>query len=462
MGSGRPTFAEAPLMKLQTDRSLQATRRKILGGIGAAACLTAPSLSLAAEQILVNGRAYRKPRRPTVVILVDGFDPAYLQQGLKDGILPTFARFSAQGFAATARGVMPSFTNPNNTSVLTGTVPAVHGISGNYYLDRRSGKEVMITDASALRCDTILGAASQAGVRVAGVTAKDKLREIIGYRMKNGIVFSSQKAKDATMANAGIDNVEAFVGRKTPDQYDPDLSYFVLDAGARLLEHRAADLIYLSLSDVIQHTHAPGEPEANAFMAQIDRRIGRLVELGAVVGVTGDHGMNDKSGPDGSPNVIWLEDVLNARFGAGAARVICPINDPFVRHHGALGSFVRVYLKGDSGRLGAMMDATRALSGIELVLSGSEAATRFQTPVEYEGDFTVVSDRDTVIGSAAALHDLSGLKGRRLRSHGGLSEQHVPFLVSAPLNAAYRAKARGGDIRNFDMYDYVLNGVAVA
>ncbi len=440
---------------MKPDGVSRATRRQVLAG--AAALLSCPA-SAEAAGVSVNGRSYGKPRRPTVVICVDGFDPAYLRQGVKDGILPNLARFAAQGFAATARGVMPSFTNPNNTSILTGTVPAVHGISGNYYLDRMTGKETMITDASGLRCGTILGALSEVGVRVAGVTAKDKLRGFIGYGLKNGIVFSSEKASMATMANAGIGNVEAFVGRKTPDQYDPDLSYFVLDAGVKLLERRAADLFYLSLSDVIQHSYAPGEPEANAFMAQIDRRIGRLAELGAVVGVTGDHGMNDKSRPDGSPNVIWLEDVLNRRFGDGAVRVICPITDPFVRHHGDLGSFVRVYLKGDQVRLGAMMDATRALAGVELVLTGAEAAKRFQTPLEYEGDFAALADRGTVIGSAEALHDLSGLKGRRLRSHGGLWEQHMPFLVSAPLNAAYRAKAARGDIRNFDIYEYLLNG----
>lgn len=433
-----------------------ATRRTVLAGAGA--MLAAPALGQD-DGVAVNGRRYAKPSRPTIAICVDGFDPAYLEQGLKDGILPNLARFKAQGFAATARGVMPSFTNPNNTAILTGTVPAVNGISGNYYLDRHTGKEIMITDAGALRCGTILGALSQAGVRVAGVTAKDKLRQIIGHGMKGGIVFSSEKAHAATMANAGIDNAEAFVGRKTPDQYDPDLSYFVLDAGARLLEQRKAALIYLSLSDVIQHSYAPGAPEANAFMREIDRRIGRLVELGAVVGVTGDHGMNDKSKRDGSPNVIWLEDVLNMRFGPGSVRVICPITDPFVRHHGALGSFVRVYLRGDQARLGAMMAATRALAGIEMVLTGPEAARRFETPVEYEGDFTVLAERNTVIGSAAALHDLSGLKGRRLRSHGGLSEQHMPFLISMPLNAAYQAKARRGDIRNFDIYDYLLNGI---
>jgi phosphonoacetate hydrolase len=444
-------------MKLVRNRLSSPTRRQVLAGT--AAMLSRPAIAETADRVSVNGRGYRKPRRPTIAICVDGFDPAYLQQGLKDGILPNLDKFAAQGFAATARGVMPSFTNPNNTSILTGTVPAVHGISGNYYLDRRTGKEIMITDASALRCDTIIGTLSHAGVRVAGVTAKDKLRGFIGYRLKDGIVFSSEKAKAATLASAGIDNVEVLVGRKTPDQYDPDLSYFVLDAGAKLLERRAADLFYLSLSDVIQHTYAPGEPEANAFMGRIDSQIGRLVQLGAIVGVTGDHGMNDKSKPDGSPNVIWLEDVLNDKFGAGAVRVICPITDPFVRHHGDLGSFVRIYLKRDPGRLDAMMETTRSLPGVELVLTGTEAAKRFQTPIEYEGDFTVLADRGTVIGSAAALHDLSGLKGRRLRSHGGLSEQHMPFLISAPLNAAYQAKARRGDIRNFDIYDYLLNGI---
>ena len=229
--------------------------------------------------------------------------------------------------------------------------------------------------------------------------------------------------------------------------------------GSKLLERRAADLFYLSLSDVIQHTYAPGEPEANAFMAEIDKRIGRLVQLGAIVGVTGDHGMNDKSNPTVRPMSSGWRMCSTAGFGAGAVRVICPITDPFVRHHGALGSFVRVYLKGDQTGSAAMMETTRALPGIELVLTGAEAAKRFQTPIEYEGDFAVIANRGTVIGSAAALHDLSGLKGRRLRSHGGLSEQHMPFLVSAPLNAEYRPKAKRGDIRNFDIYDYVLNGI---
>ena len=157
------------------------------------------------------------------------------------------------------------------------------------------------------------------------------------------------------------------VGRARPDMYSADLSLFVLDAGLRLLASGAARLLYLSLSDYVQHGHAPGEPEADAFHRALDERVARFVELGAVVGLVADHGMNDK------PRVIFLEDELTRRFGAGAARVICPITDPFVRHHGALGSFVRVYAR-DGADIAAMMTASAALPGVAGVFDRAEAA----------------------------------------------------------------------------------------
>ncbi|GEP57813.1 phosphonoacetate hydrolase [Reyranella soli] len=296
------------------------------------------------NEILLNDRRYRLPTRPTVVICVDGFDPSYLERGITEGILPTFRRLQAEGFVGLADSVVPTFTNPNNASIVTGAPPSVHGISGNYYLDRETGREVMVTDAHLLRCETILGLMSQAGVRTAAVTAKDKLRKMLGHNLK-GISFSSQFADECSLTENGIADAEALVGRPKPDMYSPDLSMFVLDAGIRLIERGDAELLYLSLSDWIQHSHAPGERQSDDFHHAIDRRMERMIELGAVVGVTADHGMNDKAAKDGTPNIVFLEDELNQRFGEGAVRVICPIADPFVRHHGALGSFVRVYDK---------------------------------------------------------------------------------------------------------------------
>jgi phosphonoacetate hydrolase len=408
------------------------------------------------EQIAVNGRTYRRPSQPTVVICADGCDPSYLEAGIAAGVLPTIAGLRDGGFYGLADAVMPTFTNPNNVSIVTGVTPARHGISGNFALDRETGTEVMMTDPAMVRVPTLLAAMSQAGVLVAAVTAKDKLRRMLGHGVK-GICFSSEFADRCTGGEHGIDEVETLVGRPKPDMYSADLSLFVLDAGIRLVEQGRAELLYLSLSDYVQHGHAAEETEALAFHRALDQRIARLAELGCVVGVTADHGMNDKALPDGTPHVIFLEDALNREFGAGAVRVICPITDPFVRHHGALGSFVRVYAK--TGVAPAdLARAVRGLPGIDQVLDRDAAAAEYELPWDREADLVVTGNANTVIGASEAEHDLSELAGHRLRSHGGRGEQRVPFLVSHPLNAEYRDKAKAR-LRNFDIFDFALNGV---
>lgn len=411
----------------------------------------------AAANVEVNGRIYAAPRRPTVVIVVDGFDPAYLDHGFANGTLPVMKSFIDGGFVGIAECSMPSTTNTNNTSIVTGVPPALHGINGNYYLDAETGQEIMITDASRLRCGTILGVLSRIGVPTAVVTAKDKLLKVLAYEMA-GIAFSSEYAHDANLADNGIADVEALVGRPQPDQYSADLSLFALDAGVKILSAFKPALMYLSTSDYVQHKHAPGDAEADAYHAAVDRAVGQLIERGATVAITADHGMNDKSAPDGTPNVVYLEDELNARFGAGAVRVICPIADPFVRHHGALGSFVRVHLR-RPGDIAAMMDVVRTLPGIELVLDREEVCCRYDLPLDREGDFAAFGDRQTAIGARREDHDLSKLAGHRLRSHGGLGELKVPFLLSRPLNAAYRQRAADGVLHNYDIFDFALNGV---
>jgi phosphonoacetate hydrolase len=396
-----------------------------------------------ADEIRLNGRRYRTPEGPTVVICVDGFDPVYVERGIADGILPTIASFARDGYLGAADAVMPTFTNPNNVSIVTGAPPAVHGIAGNYYLDRDTGQEVMITDDRLMRSPTILGLMSQQGIATAAVTAKDKLRRMLGHGLK-GVCFSSECADP---------EIEAMVGRPRPDMYSADLSLFVLDAGLALLAANTAHLLYLSLSDYVQHGHAPGDAEADAFHRALDGRVRDFVELGAVVGLVADHGMNDK------PRVIFLEDELTLRFGTAAARVICPITDPFVRHHGALGSFVRVYAR-DSRKIGEMMAAAAELPGVAGVFDRAVAAARFELPYDREADFVVLGDAATAIGAARAEHDLSGLAGHGLRSHGGEGEQRVPFILSRPLNPEYRARAETRRLRNFDIFDFALNGLA--
>ncbi|MGX7744548.1 phosphonoacetate hydrolase [Rhodopseudomonas parapalustris] len=407
--------------------------------------------------IEANGRSYAVPQKPVVVICLDGFDPDYLEQGIADGVLPTIGALRSSGYVGTALATVPTTTNTNNTSIVTGVPPAIHGINGNYYLDAETGEEIMVTDARRLRCGTILGAMSRAGVRSAVVTAKDKLLKVLAFEM-DGIAFSSEHPNVADLTALGFKSGEEMVGRGKPDQYSTDLSLFALDAGIRLMETAKPELMYLSTSDYVQHKYQPGDAESNAFHAAVDQRIARLIQLGATVALTADHGMADKSDAEGRPNVVYLEDALNATFGDGVARVICPIADPFVRHHGALGGFVRVHVLKNCD-IAAMMTYARSLPGVELVLDRATVCERYQLPPDREGDFAVFSDRGTAVGARREDHDLSALGDHRLRSHGGLGEQRVPFVLSRPLARDYRERAETGVLRNYDIFDFALNGV---
>jgi phosphonoacetate hydrolase len=410
------------------------------------------------EQITVNGKQYKWPKTPVVVVLVDGGDPAYVNAALAQGLLPNFKKLMSTGFSSVALGGMPSFTNPNNVSVITGVAPAVHGISGNFFLDPATGEGVMMNDPKFLRADSILAKFSENGAKVVAITAKDKLTKILGYQLRNGISFSAEKADKCTKQNNGIDNCLAYVGKPLPSEYSPDLSWFVLEAGIKILEREKPDLMYLSLSDYIQHKYAPGSKEANDFYVGIDNALGRLAELGATVAVTGDHGMNDKSGPDSSPNIVFLQDLLDSEFGRGTTKVILPITDPYVVHHAALGSFACVYFQKPVSSIAAMKLLHRQ-PGVELVMDRVSAAKTFDLPADRIGDLVVISDRATVLGASKATLDLSGLGGMRLRSHGGLADRNVYLMFSQPLNDAYAGIAISRPLRNLDVFDFALNGL---
>jgi phosphonoacetate hydrolase len=317
-----------------------------------------------------------------------------------------------------------------------------------------------MTGPELLRGDTILAKFADAGAKVVSITAKDKLRRQLGKNLdvrRGNVSFSSEHADRCTLAENGIDNVLELVGQPLPDMYSMELSLFVLDAGIKLLQMQHRDLMYLSLTDFVQHKYAPDEGEARRFYEALDQRFGRLEALGAIVVLTADHGMNDKSNTAGEPNVIWLQDLLDARFGKDDVKVVCPITDAFVAHHGALGGFVRVWLRGKATAQ-QVMAAIVGLPGVEAVLDKATACALHDLPADREADVVVISDAGTCIGACAADHDLSGLAGHRLRTHGGVSEAKVPIILSVPLNEAYRLKAATATPKSWQVFDYALNG----
>jgi phosphonoacetate hydrolase len=418
------------------------------------------------KPVEANGRTYRWMSDPVVVVCVDGCEYEYLERAASSGCTPFIAGLLKAGTAFKADAVVPTFTNPNNLSIVTGAPPSVHGICGNFFYDRDANAEVMMNDPKYLRAPTVLAGFAEAGAKVAVVTAKDKLRKLLGHGMRLGprlrgdddsggddgnVCFSSEKAAEATIAENGIENVVELVGMPVPSVYSAELSEFVFAAGVKLLEIRRPDLMYLSTTDYVQHKCPPGSEGANAFYAMMDRYLAKLDALGAVVALTADHGMNSKTRGDGSPNVIYLQDLLDGWIGRERSRVILPITDPYVVHHGALGSFATIYLEALEREL--VRTRLADMDGIEAALHNAEACRRFELPPDRMGDLVVISARHVVLGTSRSRHDLSGLDAP-LRSHGGLSEQTVPLLVNRPATVA-----EGRRLRNFDVLDIALNAL---
>jgi phosphonoacetate hydrolase len=255
------------------------------------------------------------------------------------------------------------------------------------------------------------------------------------------------------MAEHGLADGLGLVGMPLPSVYSADLSEFVFAAGVKLMESVRPDVMYLSTTDYVQHQHAPGTAEANEFYGMMDGYYAKLAGLGATLAITADHGMNAKTDAADRPRVIYLQDHLDQWIGAGRARVILPITDPYVVHHGALGSFATVYLpEGTDGE--DLRRRLAGLAGMEVVLDRTAACRRFELPPDRVGDLVAVSERHVVLGTSLARHDLSGLDAP-LRSHGGISEQTVPLLLSRPTKGVPGNRR----LRNFDIFDLALNHV---
>jgi phosphonoacetate hydrolase len=402
------------------------------------------------QEVSVNQRTYRIPQHPTVVVCVDGCESDYIGLAVAAGAMPWLGATLHSGFSCIAQSAMPSFTNPNNLSIVTGVPPAVHGICGNYLLDPVSHQEVMMNDPTWLRAPTLLAALARAGKSVAVITAKDKLRALLGHGLR-GICFSAEKADQAQPASHGIGNVLQWLQRPLPDVYSAELSEFVMAAGVQLVQEQRAEVLYLSTTDYIQHKHAPGTPEANDFYRMLDRNLAQLDALGCVIAITADHGMNSKIGLDGRPHVLYLQDWCDLTLGAGKAQVILPITDPYVAHHGALGSYATVYLKPKVDAPAVCAQLSRH-SAVAMALPRMQAVERFELPADRVGDIVVVAQRSAVLGTSQSRHDLTALDAP-LRSHGGTSEQDVPLIVNRPVRGLHPERK----LRNFDAFDLALN-----
>ena len=403
--------------------------------------------------LTVNNREYAWPQQPLVAVCIDGSQPEYIEEAIAGGHMPFTEKMLEYGTDLRGHSVVPSFTNPNNLSIVTGVPPKVHGISGNFFLDSESGQEVMMNDPKFLRAGTLFQAFHEAGAKVVIVTAKDKLRRLLGhgldYASGRAICFSSEKANETTLAENGIENAHGMVGKPIPSVYSAELSEFIFAAGVKLMHSFRPDLMYLSTTDYIQHKHAPGTSVANQFYAMMDRYWEELHAEGAALALTADHGMNAKFNQAGEPDVLYLQSLLDEWLGAEKARVILPITDPYVVHHGALGSFATVYLA-DTTKVQEFAGRLAEVEGVEAAYTNAEGCVTFDLPNDRLGDLIVVSTTNKVLGTTPERHDLSKLK-EPLRSHGGVCDRQVPLVFSQ------QVEVTGDLLHNYDLFDLALN-----
>lgn len=408
--------------------------------------------------VVANDRVYPWPKVTAIAICLDGCEPEYLTQAIKAGLMPTLKRMRETGTDRFAHSVIPSFTNPNNLSIATGRPPSVHGICGNYLYEPETGEEVMMNDVRFLRAPTIFSQFYNAGARVAIVTAKDKLRALLGAGLKfdddRAKCFSAEKSDTSTTAEHGQEAASKWLGMAQPEVYSAELSEFVFAAGVKLLAEWKPDVMYLTTTDYVQHKYAPEQPEAQSFYKMFDKYLTQLDAMGAAIVVTADHGMKPKHLADGSPAVIYVQDLLDTWLGEAAARLILPITDPYVVHHGALGSFATAYLPKGADQAD-IIAKLKAIDGITHVLTRDEAVVRFELPGDRIGDLVLVSGENITIGTSAHRHDLAALN-EPLRSHGGLTEQEVPFIVNRVIDLPSQPV-----LRNFDAFFYATTAAAL-
>ena len=365
---------------------------------------------------------------PTIVVLIDGFDPEYLDACPA----PNLSAIAQRGFRVDGRGMTPSVTNVNNVSLVTGSYPESHGITSNYLLDRQLGEEFYMESGEFLRAETMFQRATAAGLRSLLVTAKDKLRRLLS----DGATVSISSEEPPGWVVGGVG--------EPPPIYSLEVNRWVLDAGRYAMSREHFDLVYLTTTDYAMHTYGPGHAESARHVGLLDEGIGAIVEQSpdSRILITADHGMSDKT------RMLHLPGEL-ARYSIGA-RAIPVIKDKYVVHHSNLGGSIYVHLD-DSGDMNSALDALRNLDGVDDALPVEEAAQRFRLMPERMGDILVLADSTTVFGDPAEVTMPQGL-----RSHGSAYETTVPIIGRGPGLDPSRFH------RNMDVGRYIFDDVLPA
>ncbi len=342
--------------------------------------------------------------RTHLVICLDGIGPEYLAASHT----PTFDELGRRGWRTIGQGAMPSVTNVNNVSMVTGGPPALHGITANYYFDRATGQSVYMESADFILAPTIFERATRHGRNSMVITSKDKLRTLIARGASEVISAESPPAW-------AVDAVGS-----PPPILSVEVNHWLFRAAIAACRNQPPDLLYLTLTDYAQHKYAPETEESQANIAMLDSLLAELLNTGPefTVVAAADHGMRAKT------RGLDLGQILaEAHVAADAIPII---KDRYVVHHQNLGGSAYVYLENIS-QLAEAVALLKSEPGVESVWEREAAATEFQLHRDRIGDLFVLATEETVFGALpSAREEVS------VRSHGCLHTRAIPIIGYGP------------------------------
>jgi len=354
--------------------------------------------------------------RKVLIICVDGLGPDYLHKSPS----PNLDRMAAEGSFQIGQSVIPSVTNVNNVSIITGKPPSVHGITSNYYLDHTTGRESYMESAEYVLCPTVLQRARAQGMSTALLTAKQKLLRLLDTGADYSL--SAEKPDKQMIREIG----------PAQDIYSPDINPWLFRALRLVLQERNPDVAYCSTTDGMMHKYAPDQEESIRHIQALDSILGEIIDdnTDREVYLTADHGMSAKS------RGVDLEKAL--RSEGIEARAIPIIKDRYVAHHQNLGGASYIYLQDES--LGEeALGILQSCVGVEAAYHCEAAARRFDLMADRIGDLFVLGDQQTVFGQFETVEVPVAV-----RSHGSLHESAVPIIM-------YGSRTEHTYHRNFDI-----------
>lgn len=343
---------------------------------------------------------------PVFILCIDGLDIAYLDACHTpnlDAIKRRGARPGGDALFRMGRGMLPSVTNVNMTSILTGHYPSGHGIVSNYWLDR--GQEVYMESATYLLAPTLLRRVAQRGGRTALLVAKDKLRSLLD----DGATFATSSERPTPWAVDGAG--------QPPGIYTSEVNLWLFDAALALLRREPIDLCVIITTDYPMHAWPPDDPRAMSYIRGLDCKVGALLEgyPSATLLLSADHGMGAKSVGVDLGKLLARKGIL--------AQALPIIKDRYVVHHQNLGGAAYIYLERPEDKEKAL-ETLGECPHVEMALPREEAARRFHLHPQRIGDILVLADQETVFG---LLHQ--EVEAVQVRSHGSLHETLVPILA---------------------------------